>query len=52
MEEKTKVSPKSNGWIWRINEPVFYNYFCSLRNDGGAIALYVGSGSMIWNDES
>ena len=28
------------------NEPVFYNYFCRFRNDGGTIALYVGGGSM------
>ena len=28
------------------NEPVFYNYFCSFRNDGSTIALYAGGGFM------
>ena len=26
------------------NEPVFYNYFCRFRNDGGTIALYATGG--------
>ncbi len=28
------------------NEPVFYNYFCSFRNDGGSGALYAGGGAV------
>jgi len=28
------------------NEPVFYNYFCSFRNDGGPGALYAGGGAV------
>ena len=46
MEKERSYSPKSNRWIWRVNERNLYSYLYGVRFNDSTIALYVGGGSM------
>ena len=48
MEKERSYSPKSNRWIWRVNERNLYSYLYGVRFNDSTISLYVGGSFMIW----